>query len=177
MASTHPLSRLRNPQLLAGLWILASGCASDPSRPPVTPARNAGEVIADTRWLERHPLDPKAQERRRRVLLWWTDSGQPLTLDTCLSTAPGGTGNRALAPLVVGQHMLGLGAYLLEHPTEPRGGVDAKVAGLLSALRLYESAIEHDAGLVDPYYETLRLVRDAGRLAAHVRARTRACAN
>jgi hypothetical protein len=117
--------------LAAPAWGVARGPSTSTER---------ARAVDTTRRLERDPLGPGARQDRRWLVQWIVEipdivvKGCPGPLDALKEDDEGRFGK-----LLYIQSMLGMAAFLIEHPRDRDDWVKVQAAGVESVLRAYHS--------------------------------------
>ncbi|HXV77997.1 MAG TPA: hypothetical protein VD788_16935 [Candidatus Polarisedimenticolaceae bacterium] len=130
------------------------------------------QILEMSDWLEKHPLAADRSEVFGRVLEWWVEAPQ-LTLNWCPAILREAQNDKTNS-LVTTQAVVGAGAHLIRHRDEA-DVVGIGLAGVESALRAYESAVEQDPSYRDPAYDRLIERRQADGLSRYVTDKLKEC--
>jgi hypothetical protein len=163
------------------LFVLGLGCTMAVA-PQVEASKpeERDRAVALTRFLEANPFDetaPGARERLTELMSLVPD----LKVNLCGELIPEMYNKRT--KMVFGHKeifaQLGFGALaaVLRHPEISTDRYAQDLAGLESALNVYESVLLKDPTAVRPYLDDLIAMRKAGTLADEIKKRTDNCLN
>jgi hypothetical protein len=155
-------------RLLATIVFCASGAvqAAGPAKP--LPSDDERKVVELTRQLEARPLAQGSKEARAWLIGWITRAPQ-LQINLCdtLQVMKRDKEYAWTSKLVV-QTMFGMAAWELEHPASRGMDLEVQLAGVRSALHVYESILrEHPEAKFAPM-DLLAAHEAAGDLSAHM---------
>lgn len=139
-------------------------------------AEERSNALQMVRLLEQNPLAPKARDARQWLILW-SASIPDITVDVCLHFV-GGVQNVKKFPRaseIQIQTAFGQLAYQLEHPDAKPDGEATFVAGVESALKVYEAIVAAEPKSRTPFLDELIAKRDKNELPAFVHANMEGC--
>ena len=157
-------------RLLATVLLCASGAAqaTGPAKPSL--ADDERKVVELTRQLEARPLAEGSKDSRAWLIGWITKAPQ-LQINLCdtLQVMKRDQEYAWTSKLVV-QTMFGMAAWELEHPASKGMDVEVQLAGVRSALKVYQAILREHPGAKFAPMETLAAHEAAGDLPAHMKA-------
>jgi len=158
---------------LLALFLCAPLLAAD--RGPST-QQERDQAVKLTRLLEKDPLNPKAGDARK-WLIFWSAAVPDITVDMCFHFV-GGVQKVKKFPHeseIAVQTGWGQLAYQIEHPDAKPDDEATFVAGVESALKVYESILAAEPKSRVPFLDDLAVKRDKGELAAFVHENISGC--
>jgi hypothetical protein len=122
---------------------------------PSTP-EGRRRAVETTQQLETDPLGAGAEERRARLLKWWTEVSD-FTLAWCGNMLAGELKNtdKDLAGAIYLQAPFSAGAAMIAHPEIAKDKRAFAIAGLEGALRAYQAAVSKDPSKRSLFLESL----------------------
>ena len=154
--------------------LLVSVTASAQERGPSTPEERATAVKA-ARLLEEEPLGPRAKAARQWFTVWLI-AVPDITVSVCGDLLPDIPRSvKKFSSELIMQTAYSAAAFMIEHPDQAKDRVAVYNAGLLGALKTYESIRKEQPKLSWPAVDELLRKRDTGDLADYVAAATQKC--
>ena len=126
--------------------------------------------------LEEDPLGKDAKENRQWVIQWIIDIPD-ITVTECddffgaIPKTPRGRMRE-----VVNQMVISSAAFMIEHPDKSKDEQAVATAGLLGALKAYQSILKEEPDSRWPYVDKVVQMRDQGKLDEYVTDTRRKCA-
>jgi hypothetical protein len=166
--------------LLLGLFFVRATCAQQQQTP--TPHRGPSTAEERTRAvkiaheLESDPLAKDAKDNREWVIQWIIDIPD-ITVTVCndyFGQLPKAT--RGHIREIVNQMVISSAAFMIEHPDKTKDDQAVATAGLLGALKVYQSILKQDPDARWPYVDKVVQMRDQGKLDEFVTDTRRKCA-
>jgi hypothetical protein len=162
--------------LIRSLAAVAVGCgllltASVPAnaqnkRGPSTPEERK-HVLEDIHYWQANPMDEDAKAQVGSVLKWFTDVPD-LTVHVCILLDKLPTGDKKDSATIFSGQFMGQAAYVLENAGKAEDRQPELVAGVESALRVYQLLLKANPKDRQPFLEELLKRREAGTLAEFV---------
>ena len=146
----------------------------EPKRGPATPEETK-RFLAIVHKLEKTPLDPSLNSEAKWALQWLDDIPEP-TINMCFDPL----GHFVIEEYrydsrIRGLFVLGMGAYLLEHPQKAAANNAIYLAGVESALKAYRSILKTKPEAKSRALDELVAKEDEGLLADYVRDASKGC--
>lgn len=110
---------------------------------------------------------------RREILDWWIKNPN-ITLNWCADVLAKGK-NKRINPIVSTQAIFGAGVYLIENPDERDNDIEFYLAGVRSALRLYQNAIHESNKNKDKFFSKLLKMDQDGNLIEWIKDAVEEC--
>jgi hypothetical protein len=126
--------------------------------------------------LEEEPLAKDAKDNREWVYKWIEDIPD-ITVNVCydfFGTLPKPPHGHTLE--IVNQMAISSAAFMIEHPDKAKDEQAVATAGLLGALKAYQSILRHEPDARWPYVDKVVQMRDQGKLDDFVSDTRRKCA-
>lgn len=163
--------------LLSGFLALTPLGAQQPQqkRGPSTPEERA-RAVKVAHQLEEDPLGKDAKENRQWVIQWIVDIPD-ITVTECddfFGTIPKTPRGRMRE--IVNQMVISSAAFMIEHPDKTKDEQAVATAGLLGALKAYQSILKEEPDARWPYVDKVIQMRDQGKLDEYVSDTRRKCA-
>jgi hypothetical protein len=162
--------------VLLGLVALSPARAQQQQkRGPSTPEERA-RAVKVARELEADPLAKDAKDNREWVYKWIEDIPD-ITVNVCyeffgkLPKPP-----RGHSAEIVNQMAISSAAFMIEHPDKAKDEQAVATAGLLGALKAYQSILKGEPDARWPYVDKVVQMRDQGKLDEYVSDTRRKCA-
>jgi hypothetical protein len=162
--------------LLLGFSIAGPLPAQQPQkRGPSTPEERT-RAVKVARQLEDDPLGKDAKESRQWVIQWIVDIPD-ITVTECddffgkIPKTPRGHMRE-----IVSQMVISSAAFMIEHPDKAKDEQAIATAGLLGALKAYQSIVKEEPDSRWPYVDKVVQMRDQGKLDDYVSDTRRKCA-
>jgi len=151
------------PMLLA---LLVSGAPALAQTTAQSSPEDRQRFVTIVHKLEKTPLDAGVRSDRGWAIQWLTDA--PDVSVTVCSDMLGGVLEERYAqhPIVIAQYMLGMGAFVVEHPDKASDSDAVQLAGVESALTVYRAV---RADQPSPALDKLAALKDRGELPGFVR--------
>ena len=164
-------------RIVVVLALALFGCAQDqeePKRAPST-AEERKRFVAVVRKLEKAPLDTSLDSETRWALQWLQDVPD-INVTICFD--PLGrftTEEYRYDSKVRGLFVLGMGAWLAEHPQKAADNSATYLAGVQSALKAYQSILRTKPEARSRTLDDLVSKQENGELANYVRDASKGC--
>ena len=166
--------------LLLGLFFVRATCAQQQQTPPPhrgpSTAEERTRVVKIAHALESDPLAKDAKDNREWVIQWIIDIPD-ITVTVCndyFGQLPKVT--RGHIREIVNQMVISSAAFMIEHPDKAKDDQAVATAGLLGALKVYQSILKQDPDARWPYVDKVVQMRDQGKLDDFVMDTRRKCA-
>jgi hypothetical protein len=165
--------------LLLGLFFVRPTCAQKQPPPPHRGPSTAEErtrAVKIAHELESDPLAKDAKDNREWVIQWIIDIPD-ITVTVCndyFGQLPKVT--RGHIREIVNQMVISSAAFMIEHPDKAKDDQAVATAGLLGALKVYQSILKQDPDARWPYVDKVVQMRDQGKLDDFVTDTRRKCA-
>ena len=166
--------------LLLGLFFVRATCAQQQQTPPPhrgpSTAEERTRVVKIAHALESDPLAKDAKDNREWVIQWIIDIPD-ITVTVCndyFGQLPKAT--RGHIREIVNQMVISSAAFMIEHPDRAKDDQAVAMAGLLGALKVYQSILKQDPDARWPYVDKVVQMRDQGKLDDFVTDTRRKCA-
>jgi hypothetical protein len=162
--------------LLLGFFLVRTARAQQhqPQRGPSTSEERA-RAVKIAHELESDPLARDAKDNREWVIQWIIDIPD-ITVTVCndyFGQLPKATRGRIRE--VVNQMVISSAAFMIEHPDKAKDDQAVATAGLLGALKAYQSILKQEPDARWPYVDKVVQMRDQGRLDEFVTDTRRKC--
>jgi hypothetical protein len=144
-------------------------------RGPSTPEERT-RAVKVAHQLEDDPLGKDAKENRQWVIQWIVDIPD-ITVTECddffgkIPKTPRGRMRE-----IVNQMVISSAAFMIEHPDKAKDDQAVATAGLLGALKAYQSILKEEPDSRWPYVDKIVQMRDQGKLDDYVSDTRRKCA-
>jgi hypothetical protein len=163
--------------LLLGFFLVRTACAQQhqPQRGPSTSDERA-KAVKIAHELESDPLARDAKDNREWVIQWIIEIPD-ITVTVCndyFGQLPKAT--RGHIREVVNQMVISSAAFMIEHPDKAKDDQAVATAGLLGALKAYQSILKQEPEARWPYVDKVVQMRDQGKLDEFVTDTRRKCA-
>ena len=162
--------------LLFGLLALAPATAQQqPQKRGPSTAEERARAVKVARELEEDPLGKDAKDNRQWVIQWIVDIPD-ITVTECddffgkIPKTPRGHMRE-----IVSQMVISMAAYMIEHPDKAKDEQAVALAGLLGALKAYQSILKQDSAARWGYLDKLIQMREQGKLDDYVAETRRKC--
>jgi hypothetical protein len=173
----HSIRTIAIATLLLGLLVVraAQGQQQQPQRGPST-AEERARAVKVARELEDDPLAKEAKDDREWVIQWIVDIPD-ITVNVCfeyfgkMPNPPHGHSKE-----IVRQMIISSAAFMIEHPDKAKDEQAIATAGLLGALKTYQSILKKEPDARWPYVDKVVQMRDQGKLDDFVTDTRRKCA-
>ena len=162
--------------LLLGLLFLSPAGAQQPQKRGPSTAEERARAVKIAHALEEDPLGKSAKEDRQWVIQWIVDIPD-ITVTECddfFGTIPRTPRGRMRE--IVNQMVISSAAYMIEHPDKAKNDQAVATAGLLGALKAYQSILKIEPDARWPYVDKVVQMRDQGKLDDYVSDTRRKCA-
>lgn len=166
--------------ILIGLAVLSLGLFAcpqdqpDQKRGPSTPEERK-RFVAIVRKLEKTPLDPSLTPEITWALQWLSDVPDP-SVNICFDPLGPFVEEEYRYDLRIrGQFVLGMGAFLIEHPQKTADRSATFLAGVESALKAYRSILKTKPDAKSQGLDELLSKQEDGELADFVRDASKGC--
>jgi hypothetical protein len=163
--------------LLLGFFVVRDVCAQQQQqqRGPST-AEERARAVKVAHALEDDPLAKDAKENREWVIQWIVDIPD-ITVNVCFDYF-GKMPNppRGHSKEIVRQMIISSAAYMIEHPDRAKDEQAVATAGLLGALKAYQSILKGEPDARWPYVDKIIQMRDQGKLDDFISDTRRKCA-
>jgi hypothetical protein len=166
--------------LLLGLFFVRATCAQQQQTPPPhrgpSTAEERTRAVKIAHALESDPLAKDAKDNREWVIQWIIDIPD-ITVTVCndyFGQLPKVT--RGHTREIVNQMVISSAAFMIEHPDKTKDDQAVATAGLLGALKVYQSILKQDPDARWPYVDKVVQMRDQGKLDDFVTDTRRKCA-
>jgi hypothetical protein len=146
-----------------------------PQRGPST-AEERARAVKVAHELEDDPLAKDAKDNREWVVQWIVDIPD-ITVNVCFDYF-GKMPNppRGHSKEIVRQMIISSAAFMIEHPDKAKDEQAVATAGLLGALKAYQSILKGESDARWPYMDKIVQMRDQGKLDDFVTDTRRKCA-
>ena len=144
-------------------------------RGPSPPAERA-RAVKVAHELEDDPLGKNAKDDRDWVIQWIVDIPD-ITVNVCdeyFGKLPGS--NRGHSQEISNQMIVSSAAFMIEHADKSKDEQAVATAGLLGALKAYQSILKREPDARWPYLDKIVLMRDQGKLDDYISDTRRKCA-
>lgn len=163
--------------LLLGLFVVGAACAQQhqPQRGPST-VEERTRAVKIAHELENDPLAKDAKDNREWVIQWIIDIPD-ITVTVCnhyFGQLPKAT--RGHIREIVNQMVISSAAFMIEHPDKSKDEQAVATAGLLGALKSYQSILKQEPEARWPYVDKVVQMRDQGKLDEFITDTRRKCA-
>jgi hypothetical protein len=163
--------------LLVGLFVVRTACAQQhqPQRGPST-AEERARAVKIAHELESDPLAKDAKDNREWVIQWVIDIPD-ITVTVCndyFGQLPKAA--RGHIREIVNQMVISSAAFMIEHADKSKDEQAVATAGLLGALKAYQSILKQDPDARWPYVDKVVQMRDQGKLEEFITDTRRKCA-
>lgn len=160
--------------LILSFCLLAFPQDQEPKREPSTPEERK-RFLTLVRKLEKTPLDESLNSEVKWALQWLSD-----VPDINVTVCPSPLGNFILEPYryrsrISIQFVLGMGAFLVEHPQKAADNAATYLAGVESALKAYRSILKTKPEAKSNILDELVGKEAEGELEDYVRDASRGC--
>jgi len=157
--------------LVAGCALLLTSLSSksQEKRGPSTPEERQQALDHIHNW-QSDPLGPQAKDQFGWVLKWFADVPD-LTVHVCTVFDKLPKGDKKDSATIFGGEFMGQGAFVLENSDKKDDRQAEYVAGVQSALRVYELLVKTNPKDRQPYLDEVVQRREAGTLADYVKER------
>jgi hypothetical protein len=146
----------------------------DQKRPPSTPEERK-RFIALVHKLEKTPLDSSLNSEVSWALQWLQDIPD-VNVTICFDPlGPFVAEQYSYGTRIRGQFVLGMGAFLIEHPQKTADVSATYLAGVESALKAYKSILKSKPEAKSKALDDLVSKQDSGELTEFVRNASKAC--
>ena len=175
----HSIRAIAIATLLLGLFFArvarAQQSPQQPQRGPST-AEERTRAVKIAHELEADPLAKDAKDNREWVIQWIVDIPD-ITVNVCFDYF-GKMPNppRGYSKEIVRQMIISSAAFMIEHPDKAKDEQAIATAGLLGALKAYQSILKQDPNARWPYVDKIIQMRDQGKLDDFVTETPRKCA-
>lgn len=164
------------PTLLLGLLLLTPARAQEPQKRGPSTTEERARAVKIAHELEDDPLGKSAKDDRQWVIQWIIDIPD-ITVTECddfFGTIP--KTPRGHMREIVSQMVISSAAFMIEHPDKVKNEQAVATAGLLGALKAYQSILKMEPDARWPYVDKVVLMRDQGKLDDYVSDTRRKCA-
>ena len=174
----HSIRAIAVATLLLGLFVVQAVGAQQqlqPHRGPST-AEERARAVKIAHELEGDPLARDAKENREWVIQWIIDIPD-ITVTVCndyFGQLPKVI--RGHIREIVNQMVISSAAFMIEHPDKVKDEQAVATAGLLGALKVYQSILKQDPDARWPYVDKVVQMRDQGKLDDFITDTRRKCA-
>jgi hypothetical protein len=172
----HSIRAIAIATLFLGLFVVRTTCAQQqPQRGPST-AEERARAVKVAHELENDPLAKDAKDNRQWVYKWIEDIPD-ITVNVCdhfFGTPP--KPPRGHSGEIVAQMAISSAAFMIEHPDKAKDEQAVATAGLLGALKAYQSILKGEPDARWPYVDKIVQMRDQGKLDDFVSDTRRKCA-
>lgn len=146
----------------------------EPKRPPSTPEERK-RFVALVHKLEKTPLDTSLDSEIKWALQWLYDIPD-INVTVCLDPLGRFVNEKyRYDSRIRGQFVLGMGAFLIEHPQKTADNGATYLAGVESALKAYKSILKTKPDAKSRGLDDLVSKQDNGELANYVRDASKGC--
>ena len=162
----------------AGCVVLLSSLSvsSQTQRGPSTPEERKQALEKIHSW-QSDPLGPQAKDQFGWVLRWLADVPD-VTVHVCTVLDKLPKGDKKDSATIFGGEFMGQAEFVIENPDKKDDRQAEYVAGVESALRVYELVLKRNPRDRQPFLDEVLQRRDAGTLGDYVRERAAAsCKN
>src|ERR1700693_3695522 len=166
--------------LFLGFFFVRATCAQQHQTPPPhrgpSTAEERTRVVKIAHALESDPLAKDAKDNREWVIQWIIDIPD-ITVTVCndyFGQLPKVT--RGHIREIVNQMVISSAAFMIEHPDKTKDDQAVATAGLLGALKAYQSILKQEPDSRWPYVDKVVQMRDQGKLDDFVTDTRRKCA-
>jgi hypothetical protein len=175
----HSIRAIVIATLLLGLFVVRTAHGQQqqqqPQRGPST-AEERARAVKVAHELEDDPLAKEAKDDREWVIQWIVDIPD-ITVNVCFEYF-GKMPNppRGHSKEIVRQMIISSAAFMIEHPDKAKDEQAIATAGLLGALKTYQSILKKESDARWPYVDKVVQMRDQGKLDDFVTDTRRKCA-
>jgi hypothetical protein len=175
----HSIRAIAIATLLLGLFVVRTAHGQQqqqqPQRGPST-AEERARAVKVAHELEDDPLAKEAKDNREWVIQWIVDIPD-ITVNVCFEYF-GKMPNppRGHSKEIVRQMIISSAAFMIEHPDKAKDEQAIATAGLIGALKTYQSILKKEADARWPYVDKVVQMRDQGKLDDFVTDTRRKCA-
>jgi hypothetical protein len=174
----HSIRAIGIATLLLGLFIVRTAHGQQqlpPQRGPST-AEERARAVKVAHDLEDDPLAKEAKDNREWVIQWIVDIPD-ITVNVCFEYF-GKMPNppRGHSKEIVRQMIISSASFMIEHADKAKDEQAVATAGLLGALKAYQSILKKEPDARWPYVDKVVQMRDQGKLDDFVTDTRRKCA-
>ena len=161
---------------LFGLLAFGPARAQQPPKRGPSTSEERARAVKVAHELEEDPLAKEASENRKWVIQWIVDIPD-ITVTECddyfgkIPKIPRGHMRE-----IVSQMVISSAAFMIEHPDKAKDDQAVATAGLLGALKAYQSILREEPDARWPYVDKVVQMRDQGKLDDYVSDTRRKCA-
>ncbi len=172
----HSIQVIAIAALLVGFSVVRTAHAQQQQHRGPSTAEERARAVKVARQLEEDPLAKDAKDNREWVYKWIEDIPD-ITVNVCydfFGTLP--KPPRGHTVEIVNQMAISSAAFMIEHPDKAKDEQAVATAGLLGALKAYQSILKHEPDARWPYVDKVVQMRDQGKLDDFVSDTRRKCA-
>src|SRR5665213_3022057 len=172
----HSIRAIAIATILLGLFVVQVGRAQQRMQRGPSTSEERARAVKIAHGLEDDPLAKDAKDNRDWVIQWIVDIPD-ITVTVCDDYfGPLSKPMHAHARDIVNQMVISSAAFLIEHPDKAKDEQAVATAGLLGALKAYQSVLKQEPDARWPYVDKIILMRDQGKLDDFVSDTRRKCA-
>jgi hypothetical protein len=172
----HSIQVIAIATLLLGFSVVRTAHAQQQQKRGPSTAEERARAVKVARQLEEDPLAKDAKENREWVYKWIEDIPD-ITVNVCydyfgkMPNPPRGHSKE-----IVRQMIISSAAFMIEHPDKTKDEQAIATAGLLGALKVYQSILKGEPDARWPTVDKIVQMRDQGKLDEFVSDTRRKCA-
>ena len=172
----HSIRVIAIATLLFGFSVVRTAHAQQQQKRGPSTAEERARAVKVAHQLEEDPLAKEAKDNREWVVQWIVDIPD-LTVNVCFEYF-GKMPNppRGHSKEIVRQMIISSAAFMIEHADKAKDEQAVATAGLLGALKTYQSILKKEPDARWPYVDKVVQMRDQGKLDDFVTDTRRKCA-